>query len=115
MPVNWGNMAREEDTEVRKYFREKKVEVVLAGDEFFQQYHVDSGKVLVPKCIRRVASGTKLGNTKEGCTMMVTIVLEGSRLLIHTIMFNGNYVFYINYFIIFNQISLLKVHLEVLS
>ena len=60
------------------------------------------GKFLVPKDIRRVGSSTKLGNAKEGCTMMVTMVLEGSRLLQPTVVFNGNYLFYINYFIIFN-------------
>ena len=63
---------------MRKFFREKKVEVVLAGDEFFQQYHSGTSKVLVPKGTKRIDSSTKLGNTKEGCTIMVTIVLEGS-------------------------------------
>ena len=38
-------MAREGAAEVRKHFREKKVEVVLAGDEFFQQHHSELGKV----------------------------------------------------------------------
>ena len=35
IPVNWDNLVREGAADVRKYFREKKVEVVLAGDEFF--------------------------------------------------------------------------------
>ena len=47
----------------------------------------------MPKVIKRVGSATKLGNTKEGCTIMVTMVLEGSSLLIPTIAFNGNYLF----------------------
>ena len=35
-PVNWDNMAREGAAEIRNNFREKEVEVALAGDEFFQ-------------------------------------------------------------------------------
>ena len=94
---------------------EKEVEVVLAGDEFFQQCHAESVKVLVPKGVKRVGSATKLGNAKEGYTSVVTMALEGSSLLQPTVVFNGNYLFYITYFIIFNYIHLLKVCLEVLS
>ena len=47
--VSWDNAAREGAAEVRKHFREKKVEMVLAGDEFFQQYHAESGQVFSPE------------------------------------------------------------------
>ena len=94
-PVNWDNIAREGAANVRKFFKDNKVEVVLAGDEFFQQHHGEHSKVLVPRGTKRVGAATKLGNTKEGCTVMVTMVLEGSRLLMPTIVFNGNYLFYI--------------------
>ena len=97
IPVNWDNLAREGAAQVRKFFREKKVKVVLARDEFFQQYHSGTSKVLVPKGTKRIGSSTKLGNTKEGCVIMVTMVLEGSRLLIPTIIFNSKI-----YFILFS-------------
>ena len=56
---------------MRKLFREKKVEVVLAGDKLFQQYHSGTSKVLVSKGTKRICSSTKLSNTKEECTIMV--------------------------------------------
>jgi len=93
IPVNWDNIAREGAANVRKFFKDNKVEVVLAGDEFFQQCHGEHSKVLVPRGTKRVGAATKLGNTKEGCTVMVTMVLEGSRLLTPTITFNGDYLF----------------------
>ena len=97
MPINWDNLAREGAANVRKYFREKKGEMVLAGDEFFQQYHSGSSKVLVPKGTKRIGSATKLGNTKKGYTIMDTMVLEGSQLLIPTFIFNGKYLFHITF------------------
>jgi len=93
IPMNWDTIAREGARDVRKFFRDKKVDVVLAGDEFFQQFHSDCGKVIVPRGTKRVGSATKLGDTKEGCTIMVTMALEGSKLLAPTIIFNGNYAF----------------------
>lgn len=89
IPMNWDTIAREGARDVRKFFRDKKVDVVLAGDEFFQQFHSDCGKVIVPRGTKRVGSATKLGDTKEGCTIMVTMALEGSKLLAPTIIFNG--------------------------
>ena len=35
IPINWDNLASKGAVNVRKYFREKKVELVLARDEFF--------------------------------------------------------------------------------
>ena len=95
-------MAREGAAEIRKNFREKEVEVVLARDEFFQQYHAESGKVLVPKGIKRVGSATKLGNAKEGRATMVAMVFEGSSLLTPTVALNGDYFLCINHFVVCN-------------
>ena len=52
IPMNWDTIARQGAANIRKLFWEKKVDVVLAGDEFFQQFHAESGKVLVPRGIK---------------------------------------------------------------
>ena len=107
-PVNWDNIAREGAANVRKFFKDKKVEVLLAGDEFFQQHHGEHSKVLVPRGTKRVGASTKLGDTKEGCTVMVTMVLEGSRLLTPTITFNGDCLFCITFLLFTTNYIILR-------
>ena len=62
----------------------------------------------MPRGTKRVGAATKLGKTKEGCTVMVTMVLEGSRLLMPTIMFNGNYLFYITLLLFMTNYIILR-------
>ena len=92
-PVNYDNLARGRVASARKYFREKKAEVVLERDEFFVQYHSGLRKVLASKGAKYVGSAIRLGDAKERHAMMITIVLEGSCLLTLTIVFNSNYLF----------------------
>ena len=41
--------------------------------------------MLVPKATRRVGPAEKLGNEKEGCTIVTTMMLEASAILKPTI------------------------------
>ena len=65
------------------------VEVVWSMDEFFINFYCAGKSVLVPKGTKRVGSAQKLGNEKEGCTVVTTMMPEDSSVLKPTIMFTG--------------------------
>ena len=52
--------------------------MVCSMDEFFINFHCAGKSVLVPKGTKRVGSAQKLGNEKEGCTVVTTMILEAS-------------------------------------
>ena len=72
MPLNWDTIARE-GAQVK--FKEVEVEVVCSMDEFFNNWHCVGKVALVPKGTKRVSSAQKLGNDKEGCTVVTTMAL----------------------------------------
>ena len=88
-PFNWDTIVRESAHDIRDAFKEAGVEVVCSMDEFFNHFHCGGNSVLVPKGTKRVGSATKLGNEKEGCTVVVTMTLEASVVLKPTIVFAG--------------------------
>ena len=63
--------------------------MVCSMDEFFINFHCAGKSVLVPKGTKRVGSAQKLGNEKEGCTVVTAMMLEASSVLKPTIIFTG--------------------------
>ena len=72
IPLNWDTIARE-GAQVK--FKEVGVEVVCSMDEFFNNWHCAGKAALVPKGTKIVCSSQKLGNEKEGCTVVTTMEL----------------------------------------
>ena len=81
IPLNWGTIAREGAQEVRDKFKEVGVETVCYMDEFFNNWHCAGKPVLVPTGAKRVGSAQQLGNEKEGCTVVTTMMQEASAVL----------------------------------
>ena len=89
MSFDWDTIAREGAQEVRDKFKEVGVEVICSMDEFFINFHCAGKSVLVPKGTKRVGSSQKLGNEKEGCTVVTTMTIEASSVLKPTIVLTG--------------------------
>ena len=82
------------EQKAREYFREK-IELTLACDEHSNRFLLPSDNIIAPMCCKRVESALKLGNIKEICTVMLTILLESSRIIVPTISFTSDHVYFV--------------------
>ena len=59
IPRNWRELAIAGALRIRKSFREKDVQVVIAADETFLRFHEASSTVVAPKGAKRVGTAMK--------------------------------------------------------
>ena len=90
IPRNWRELAIAGALRIRKSFREKDVQVVIAADETFLRFHEASSTVVAPKGAKRVGAAMK-SNEKEGCTLMVSMEMISSQLLPPFVIFKGQF------------------------
>jgi DDE superfamily endonuclease len=90
IPEDWYPLSLEGAARVRATFLRENVDVVLAADETFVKFSESSSKVIVKKGAKRVGCAINM-DLKDGCTVIPTMNMLGSRLLEPVVVFKGGF------------------------
>jgi hypothetical protein len=88
IPEDWRRLSELGAQRVRNYFKDARVDVVLAADETFIRFHESRGLLIAPSGEKRVGTAAQIDD-KAGCTVLPTMDMTASQLLTPMVIFTG--------------------------
>eukprot|EP00474_Spongospora_subterranea_P005193 CRZ05651.1 hypothetical protein [Spongospora subterranea] len=81
VPVDWKTRAEIDAERICELFRRKKVQVEIAADETFLQFHASKDRCIAPVGVKRTGTVNPSENEKVGFTVVVAAERRSSQLL----------------------------------
>ena len=90
VPVNWRTLAEEDALRICHVFRSNNVDVEIAADETFMQFHAAKDRCIAPVGVKRTGKVNPVDNEKVGFTVVVAAERRSSQLLPPSGKFGGD-------------------------